>query len=447
VPSSGSATLYQRLRLRFDAELERNRDPRRPLAQTRIDGLRGELVSTDRDDALLRAAALLSALSKYVRRELSPWDSFSLPPVRSSPEFGGEEFFVTPAGTSAIASRLPEGDMPRLDQQVSWMYSCCHAGVRITPTRSGNHRLVRCPLPHATAAFLRARVDNGPLRIAVSPLSLDAHLQGRPRPGFPANEPDRFLLHSVGTEEPQAKLLTNILERCSREAVSILVLPELRVPSGLEQVIVEFLRHQACDATRGVLLVVAGSWHVHDDKTGEWVNRSLVLDCRGDTIWRHHKLAEFNITAANVHETPELKTLLGIGDRGGIEGIHTGGQLEFCDTALGRLAVAICCGFFHHPLRQLLRDSGADIFLVPAMSPSLAELDSCARELVSAQHAATFVAGCGAMARKDKHGHIQETAASFWRLPLKDSTGHAKKTMPCPRSTGDYLHILDLSDI
>lgn len=370
-----------------------------------------------------------------------------MPPVRSSAEFGGEEFYVTPAGQSAIASRLPEEDMPRLDEKVSWMYSCCHAGLRITPTRSGDRCLVRCPLHHATAAFLRSRVENGPVRIAVSPLSLNAALQGHTLPGFPAGQPDRFLLDSVGPEQPQAELLTSILERCSREAVSILVLPELRVPPGLARVIVEFLRHQDCNATRGVLLVVAGSWHVHDDKTGGWVNRSLVLDCRGEIVWRHRKLAEHNITPPNVRENPGLKNLLGISDRGGIEGIRTGEQLEFCDSALGRFAVAICCGFFHHPLRQLLRDSGADIFLVPAMSPSLSEIDSCARELVSAHHAATFVAGCGTVARKDPTGSIQDCASSFWRLPLKDSSPAAKTTMPCPRRTGNYLHVFDLSNI
>lgn len=148
------------------------------------------------------------------------------------------------------------------------------------------------------------------------------------------------------------------------------MLPELRVPPNLLQAIKDFLRDQVwedLEAGKGLLLVVAGSWH--SEVSEGWVNRSTVLDCKGNMVWEHDKLAEYHITPQNVRQSPGLRAQLGINNHGGTEAIRRGDTLQFCDCALGRLSVATCAGFFHEPVAEALRASGATIFLVPAMDP------------------------------------------------------------------------------
>lgn len=439
------ATLYMRLRREFHKLLQANRVPGRVLAQSEMDSIREQLRFPTLQEGLVRCAALLKALSLYIAEEQAWLTGFEQLTVRSSPAFGAEEFIITPDAASAIVERLPHEHLPRLDEEISETLTCYHRGLRITPVEVGAWRLRRCVLPSTTDALLRLRVNRGPMKIAMTPLTHDAGLKGRPVPGFPSEEPDRFLLESVGDEEPQIRLLADILERSHREGISILVLPELRVPRNLLQTVVEFLQQQSCDLERGLLLVVAGSYHVQDAETGKWVNRSVVLDCRGDVIWAHDKLSEYHITAENVAAHPTLKKQLGISDRGARECIQPGTTLQFCDSALGRLSVAICVGFFHQPLMQLFIDSGANVFFVPAMTPKVKDIDQCARSLVRSQHASTFVANCGTVALKNgQTGAIEEeVSACFYRTPAADRA----VTMRSPTITSEHLHVFDLNNV
>ena len=442
---SSWANVHSRLRQEFYDLLQKKRVPGRALAQSEMGSISEKLRFSSLPEALVRGAALMKALSLYIAEEQAWLTGFEQLTVRSSPAFGAKEFIITPDAASAIAERVPHERLPRLDEQISETLACYHRGLRITPVEVGAWRLRRCALPSTTDSLLRLRVNRGPMKIAMTPLTPDAGLKGRPVPGFPGDEPDRFLLESVGEEEPQIRLLAEILERCHREGISILVLPELRMPRNLLRTVVDFLQRQSCDLDRGLLLVVAGSWHLEDQTTGSWVNRSVVLDCRGDVIWTHDKLAEYNITPENVAANPALKKQLRISDRGAREYIQPGTTLQFCDCPLGRLSVAICVGFFHQPLMQLLIESGANVFFVPAMTPRVKDIDQCAWSLVRSQHASTFVANCGTVALKEEQtGAIEEeVSACFYRTPAADRP----VTMRCPTVTGDHLHIFNLNNI
>ncbi|MEK7409049.1 MAG: hypothetical protein AAB225_28635 [Acidobacteriota bacterium] len=443
LPDSRWASLYSRLRRELHEVLERNRAPSKPLAQVHIGELREKLDSGNLDEALVRSAALLKALSSSVANELALISGFAQLTVRSTAEFGDREFMITAHSPSAIVEKLSRAhDLPRLDEQISEMISCYHSGVRITPVEVGRRRLVCLLLPSTTGLLLRERVQRGAVKIAMTPLTLEADISGRPEPGFPQDERVRFLVDNVGDERPQIARLAEVLRECHSQGVSILILPELRMPPNLLLVVQDFLKSQDCSVDRGLLIVVAGSWHTKDEKSSRWVNRSVALDCRGDTIWEHDKLAEYNLTAENVAANPDLKRRLGIGDGGGIECIEAGDQLEFCDSALGRLAVAICCGFFHQPLAELLIESGVNVFLVPAMSPVVNDIDDRARSLVRSQHASTFVSNCGTTARKLPGGQIAESSSSFYRTPGAERM----VAMPCPSRTSIYLHVFDLND-
>jgi predicted amidohydrolase len=76
------------------------------------------------------------------------------------------------------------------------------------------------------------------------------------------------------------------------------------------------------------------------------------------------------------------------------------------------MAVAICVGFFSPDIEPLLKASGANVFLVPAMSPSTSDLQAVAKSLARAQSAVTLVANCG------QTGSIGK-GFSFYQLPSK----------------------------
>lgn len=213
---------------------------------------------------------------------------------------------------------------------------------------------------------MTARVAQRQIKIAVPPLTMDAVLQGAARPGFPDHVPARFLPEAVGDEAGQRRVLLKVLRQCYDAGIAILVLPELRVPPSFRDVIQDFLRQQVWTDLKdgkGLLLVVAGSWHEPDG--ADWVNRSHVFDARGRVVWTHDKLAEYHILAEEVQKHPGLKQQLGVNDHGGVEAITKGDALQFCDCALGRLAVAICAGFFHDPLASVLKASGANSWIGP----------------------------------------------------------------------------------
>jgi predicted amidohydrolase len=120
-------------------------------------------------------------------------------------------------------------------------------------------------------------------------------------------------------------------------------------------------------------------------------------------------LSEYIVSAQNVADHPDLRTALGVSENGGCEDIRRGEQLEYCDSPLGRIATAICVGFFHFQHQDLLRACEADIHLVPAMTPDCRDLHNAAWDLVRSHHASTFVANCGT---------VGVQAPSFYRLPL-----------------------------
>ena len=137
-------------------------------------------------------------------------------------------------------------------------------------------------------------------------------------------------------------------------------------------------------------------------------NRCVVLDHEGEDLWSHDKLREYEITAENVTRNPGVYSGIGVGPGGGMEDILRGEELQFYDSAIGRMAAAICVGFFSSEVEDLLKESVAMLFLVPAMTESITAIDACAEALVHTQHAFTLAANCGIVGAE---------APSFCRWP------------------------------
>lgn len=433
---------YDFSKRQFKTILDRVLDVRRPSVVKDLRELRGALGAANRDAALVQCAALLRALSLHIADEVKG-PSFGTEPVSVSPRLGGGSLLISRKIENAIAERCKK--RPRIDNDVSETLARYHWPLEISPAQVDRWSLVRCLLPRVTSKLMTDRLERNNVKIATTPFALDARIRGYCLSDFPSNQAAHFRVSSVGDLAAQTALLDTIFSQCRNEGISILVLPELRVPPVLLDAIRRLLREQPYDeleSGRGLLLVVAGSWHHEED--GRCSNRCVVLDSAGDTVWVHDKLAEFNITPENVKESPILKDQLGINDHGGVEAITVGRTLEFCDTPLGRLCVTICVGFFHQPLEQVLISSGANIFLVPAMTPKTERLKDRAHALVGSQHAATFVANCGAVASRGGTKPIEPDASSFYLIPEARAE---PIVMDSPLVTGRYLHIFPLTDL
>ena len=154
-------------------------------------------------------------------------------------------------------------------------------------------------------------------------------------------------------------------------------------------------------------MVAAGSWHV-DIPDGRRYNRCIVLRHDGEDLWSHDKLREYEVIPRNVADNPAAYRAIGVGPAGAVEAIHRGQTLQFYDSIVGRLAAAICVGFFSPDVRSLLLASAANLFLVPAMTTSITVMEACTTDLVHTQLAYSLVANCG---------HFGSQAPSFCQWP------------------------------
>lgn len=341
----------------------------------------------------LRIRALLRAASRYVADALRRERRWIAHPVEAS---NGERFWVVPESKGVFRLEISKR-LPKSDDEIAPTLHSLHKGLELIPERIGDWSIAKTthPLDPAADNLLRERAQTGALRIGVSPMTSDAALSIRPLTGYPLDSP-RFIVENIGDHSTQLEMLRRVLRECFDQGISILVLPELRMPPEFTMEVAEFLRSQKWTdlrAGKGILAVAAGSWHFPNDHGQGWHNRMYILDHRGKRILHHDKLAPYT--------SPQH----------GLEGIVPGATLQFLETSIGRIAGAICVGFFHKPIEQLLIASRAEIFLVPAMSPRTGDLVARAGELVRSQRASTFVAACATV------GATPE-GASFYRTPL-----------------------------
>ena len=138
------------------------------------------------------------------------------------------------------------------------------------------------------------------------------------------------------------------------------------------------------------------------------VNEAVVLGPRGGELWRHRKLSKAYAKAKpakgkkpSVPAVPE-DTVLGT-------------SLTIVPTPVGLMAIAICLDSFQKRSRERLERSGADVVLVPSLSPSVERHRTSLRQLAQSLWGATFVVNRGLL-----DGHPTQDlwnskgARSFW---------------------------------
>lgn len=382
-------------------------------------------------EALVRIAACLFSLSIKWRESISRLVTEATFPLTPHPSFDARIFTVSPI-FSLISQTAPR--LPRHDDELTPTLAEYHPGIRFTPAFQGDIELMHCPigLETGTSEGFRQLRESSKLRIGISPLSATAKLRGTAELGYPPDRKSRFHITSLQNEDQELAALEAILQDCRKQDVHILVLPELRVSPAMLEVIRLFLDTQESSGVktgRGLLLVAAGSWHFNDETA--FRNNCTVFDAYGRRLWTHTKLTAYQATEDNVAKAPAAFAEFGIERNGGVEHINRGTQLQFTDTAIGRITVAICVGFCHSRPFDAIRAAAPDIVLVPSMSSSMDPLHDKANELVRL-HASTFVANCGVMGKGEN--------GSFYRLPLPNATNTLI-------DSGNNLLIMDLQTL
>jgi predicted amidohydrolase len=370
--------------------------------------LRSRIESDNDDQSLLGALALSTALARYLANKHETDFTRYLAPFRNS---AGEGYWLAIEGAGPFQGRILSP--PRTLDQIGWTLYRIREPLLVTPTRLKEWRLTRIQKNQELDNWFDKRMRNGIFRVAISSLSAEAKIEGVSSHYHFRQPPFKFHLTAIEPEQEQLNFVKAALARAHSKGASILVLPELRMPPPLLRAVKDFLAHQEFDDDHGLVMVVAGSWHVDEEK--KRYNRCIILTQDGDEFWQHDKLREYVISAKDVQSAPDFFRLLGVGEGGASEAIHRGTELQFYDSVVGRLAVAICIGFFSPEIESLLQTSEANVFLVPAMSPSMTALEARATALVHTQHACTFAANCGCMIQKNK-------AFSFYQLPTLHAT-------------------------
>jgi predicted amidohydrolase len=407
---------------RYNSTLRQLRERLR--AGAPVSSLRNAFDSVDPNDMLVGALSLSTAVADHIAKEYGSQLSKYSEPFRNS---AGDRYWLALEGKGPLGGRIP--NPPRSDDEMHGTLRRFRRPLLVTPHQFGEWQLTRIAVDGELETYFHQRLRDGRFRIAVSSLSFHARIKGEPEE-VPGEEPPcEFHLTSIEPEEEQLAALRGVLQRAYNEGASMLVLPELRMPPALLAATREFLFSQVADSERGLLLVAAGSWHVMIGDAR--YNRCFVLNRYGKDLWTHDKLREYRITPENVRQAPQAFLDIGVKDEGGREGIHRGMSLEFYDSVIGRIAAAICIGFFADEVGPLLKESAANLFLVPAMTTSTADLKTRARELIRPQRAATFVANCG---------HVGAKAFSFYQLPIK-------RAKPRRLTHKDVLLVFDLSNL
>jgi predicted amidohydrolase len=257
------------------------------------------------------------------------------------------------------------------------------------------------------------------VKVAVTPFldclefRFGSHIDNWPEP---SQTP--FWFEKISNPGEAKKWLRNkVLIPCRENNVDILVLPELTVDKVLLEYLKKWLkennREPAADGYAGLLMTVAGSFHFKK-KNGERFNTSTVLNHAGEVLWCQDKLEMFSLDDHDIKKKPQIPQLLKISPNGGYERITCSHTVSIVDTPLGRLVVSICIDFFHHV--EAYRSTGANVFLVPAMTYQTIRLVKAAEFLAERNLAASFLANSAWAAKKDKN-EIHENGLSFYILP------------------------------
>ncbi|HEX4116435.1 MAG TPA: hypothetical protein VHY18_11245 [Solirubrobacteraceae bacterium] len=215
-----------------------------------------------------------------------------------------------------------------------------------------------------------------------------------------------------------------------REAVAhacgppaLLVMPELAATQKVREALSDALSDAIEKRRKPPVLSVIGLYHTPAPNgavapalrgataQASHVNEAIVLGPRGNELWRQQKLSKAygKSSSSSAASVPE--------------DIVVGRKLTIVPTLVGVITVAICLDSFQARSRERLAHSGADVILVPSLSPSVLRHRTSLGHLVQVLWAAAFVTNRGLPnGRRERSLWNGHSARSFWAFQRRSVT-------------------------
>ncbi|HEX3131887.1 MAG TPA: hypothetical protein VH394_31405 [Thermoanaerobaculia bacterium] len=218
---------------------------------------------------------------------------------------------------------------------------------------------------------------------------------------YPAlhGEPKDFVsLDSLSNEDALELEVRSALATARSLEVSILVFPELAIPTQTREVIRRTLAGHGPDGYP--LLTLFGCCHRRAPEGGDF-NEAVLLGPAGAELCCHKKLTSFT------HIVNRDRTLFVA------EQLRTGTTVYVLESAFGNLTPLICLDFIHKPLSRVLTQIHSNLFLVPSLSHNTSAHQTAAMDLQVDNRASSFVSNRSI-------GGLTQTGTSFFRVPCPD---------------------------
>jgi predicted amidohydrolase len=229
------------------------------------------------------------------------------------------------------------------------------------------------------------------------------------------------------------------LEKCKKEDVHIVVFPELSIDKELRDLISKWLKEKNTKKT--IIMVTAGSYHMHDKKRNRYENRSIVLRFDGVPLWEQKKLNKVKLDENDIkgflkskkRGLKKFQKLFNENDKKGWEDIKISDTLLIRDSSIGRMAVTICLDFFVREKMELLIAPNINLIFAPSMSPTLKKFIDSNPDLGTYARASVFCANsCWVITGGECEGdEIKQEHSSYIYIPMKKGRVHMNCFSKC----------------
>lgn len=211
-----------------------------------------------------------------------------------------------------------------------------------------------------------------------------------------ANPPKTIVLDEIRNEPALQEEVRQALEVARAKKVTLLLFPELSIPPATERTICQALAQHGVDGHP--ILTLLGCCHRPNDQGDRHLNEAVVLGPDGSELHRHLKLVPYT---ASPFKGPIP------------EDIACGTAVTILEAAFGNLTPLICIDLLNDEIKEALRRSHANLFLVPSMSEETKAHQHAAMTLQLRARASTFV--CNRWMPP-----LSEESTSFFRIPRQE---------------------------
>ena len=188
-------------------------------------------------------------------------------------------------------------------------------------------------------------------------------------------------------------------------------------------------------------MVVAGSYHIYDEKRDMYENRSIVFGYDGVPLWEQKKMNRVELNETEINEfrkSPkrgfkDFKKLFTEYDKKGWENINISDTLIIIDSSIGRMAITICLDYFVKEKGKLLIEPNVNMIFVPSMSPTLDKFLISNFDLGAYARASVFCANsCWIIMGGDCEGYeINPEHSSYIYIPMRNGKVHMNCSSKC----------------